>query len=51
LIRVGQNFRNSLPVLREQLRMPFGDMALSLLSELDLGFEVGARKPGHQGAR
>lgn len=38
LIRVGQNVRNSLPVLREQIRMPFGDVALSLLSEFDLGF-------------
>jgi len=48
LIRLGQGLRNSVPVLGQQIGMTLGDVALSLVGQLDLTLEVRAGKPGHR---
>jgi hypothetical protein len=45
LVRVSQNFRDSLAVFRQQLGMPFGDVTLPFLTQLDVTLQVRARDP------
>jgi len=49
LIRVKQHFLNSLAMFGQQIRMAFRNMALALLSKLDLSVQVGRRKARHRG--
>ena len=47
LIRIGQRSGNMISILRQQVRMPFGDMALPLWCQIDLALQVRAREDTH----
>jgi len=47
LIRVGQGFCDSMPMLWQQIWMSLGNMTLTLLRQVDLTRQIGARKPAH----
>jgi hypothetical protein len=47
-IGFGQGFRNPISVLRQQIRMSLGDMALPLLRQLDFTLKVRARIAIHR---
>jgi len=47
LVGTGQGLGHPLPVLREQIGMPFSDVTFPFLGQLDLSVKVGAREPAH----
>jgi hypothetical protein len=47
LIRVGQGFCDSLPMLWQQIGMSLGNVTRTLRRQVDLTRQIGARKPAH----
>jgi hypothetical protein len=47
LIRVGQGFCDPMPLLWQQIWMSLGNVTLTLLRQVNLTRQIGARKPAH----
>jgi hypothetical protein len=47
LVRNGQGVYDALPMLRQQIWRPFGDVTLPLLCQINLTLQIGARKSAH----
>jgi hypothetical protein len=47
LIRVGQGFCDPIPMLWQQIGMSLGNVTLTLLRQVNLTRQIGARKPAH----
>jgi hypothetical protein len=46
----GERFRELLPVRWKKIGMSFNDVTFPLLGQFDLGVQIGARKPPHEGS-
>jgi len=50
LIGGGHGLNQLFPVIWQQIGVPFGDMTLSFLRQLDFALQVRARHPAHHGS-